>query len=87
MEEIKFKNMYEGEYMISELIKGDNGCYTHFEYNSLYDGGTNTTLLVITYNPVNKTHFILHQLNGSNGMDALKKMYNQLYLKLNLGIK
>ena len=52
MEETKFKNIYEGEYMISELIKGDGGCYAHFDYDSVYQGGTNTKLKVITYNPI-----------------------------------
>ena len=79
MEGTKFKNIYEGEYMISELIKGDNGCYTNFDYDSVYQGGTNTTLKVITYNPIHKTHFLLHQIDGIDALDTLHKMYDHIY--------
>jgi len=79
MEGTKFKNIYEGEYMISELIKCDNGCYTNFDYDSVYQGGTNTSLKVITYNPSHKTHFLLHQINGIDALDTLHKMYEHLY--------
>jgi hypothetical protein len=79
MEGTKFKNIYEGEYMISELIKGDNGCYTNFDYDSVYQGGTNTTLKVITYNPTHKTHFLLHQIDGIDALDTLHKMYDHIY--------
>ena len=79
MEGTKFKNIYEGEYMISELIKCDNGCYTNFDYDSVYQGGTNTNLKVITYNPIHKTHFLLHQINGIDALDTLHKMYEHLY--------
>ena len=79
MEGTKFLNIYEGEYMISELIKCDNGCYTNFDYDSVYQGGTNTSLKVITYNPSHKTHFLLHQINGIDALDTLHKMYEHLY--------
>ena len=79
MEGTKFKNIYEGEYMISELIKCYNGCYTNFDYDSVYQGGTNTSLKVITYNPSHKTHFLLHQINGIDALDTLHKMYEHLY--------
>jgi len=79
MEGTKFKNIYEGEYMISELIKGDSGCYTNFDYDSVYQGGTNTNLKVITYNPIHKTHFLLHQIDGIDALDTLHKMYDHLY--------
>jgi hypothetical protein len=79
MEGTKFKNIYEGEYMISELIKCDNGCYTNFDYDSVYQGGTNTSLKVITYNPSHKTHFLLHQINGIDALDTLHKMFDHLY--------
>ena len=79
MEGSKFGNIYEGEYMISELIKCDNGCYTNFDYDSVYQGGTNTSLKVITYNPSHKTHFLLHQINGIDALDTLHKMYEHLY--------
>ena len=78
MEETKFKNIYEGEYMISELIKGDDGCYAHFDYDSVYQGGTNTKLKVITYNPIHKTHFLLYQIDGINALDTLHKMYDHI---------
>ena len=79
MEDIAFKNIYEGEYMISKLITKDNGCYSHFHYESLYPGGTNLRLQLITYNPIHETHFLLHQTHGVNGEDALKKMYDHIY--------
>jgi len=79
MEGTKFKNIYEGEYMISELIKGDGGCYTNFDYDSVYQGGTNTCLKVITYNPIHKTHFLLHQIDGNDALDTLHKMYDHIY--------
>jgi len=79
MEGTKFKNIYEGEYMISELIKGDGGCYTNFDYDSVYQGGTNTSLKVITYNPIHKTHFLLHQIDGIDALDTLHKMYDHIY--------
>jgi len=79
MDVAKFANVYEGEYMISELIKGDSGCYTHFDYESVYQGGTNISLKVITYNPTHKTHFLLHQVDGIDSIDALKKMYDHIY--------
>ena len=79
MEGTKFKNIYEGEYMISELIKCDNGCYTNFDYDSVYQGGTNTSLKVITYNPSHKTHFLLQQINGIDALDTLHKMFDHLY--------
>jgi len=75
----EFKNIYEGEYMISELIKRNGGCYTNFDYESLYQGGTNISLKVITYNPIHKTHFLLHQIDGINALDALYKMYAHIY--------
>jgi hypothetical protein len=77
MEDIKFANIYEGEYMISELIKS-YGYYSHFDYRHVYNGGTNMILKIINYNPKNKTHFLLRQVRGYNKMNALHKMYNQL---------
>ena len=54
-------------------------CYTNFDYDSVYQGGTNTNLKVITYNPIHKTHFLLHQINGIDALDTLHKMYEHLY--------
>lgn len=80
MEGTKFKNIYEGEYMISELIKGDGGCYTHFDYSPVHLMQLITTSLkVITYNPIHKTHFLLHQIDGIDAMDTLHKMYDHIY--------
>jgi len=74
----KFANKYEGEYMISELIR-KKGCYAHFEYNYLYAGGTNIVLQVISYNPVDKSYRLFHQMNGADCMDVLQKMYDFTY--------
>lgn len=73
-----FSNRYEGEYMISELLRKE-GRYAHFEYDSLYNGGTNIVLQVISYNPVDKSHCLLHQMDGADCMDVLQKMYDFIY--------
>ena len=84
---MKFKTIYEGEYTIAELIKGDNGCYAHFDYIPLYDGGTNITLKIITYNPVSKTHSFMLEYPGFNQLDSLQKMYKHLCLDMDTGSK
>ena len=75
---MEFQNMYEAEYMISKLVEKHHGCYSHFDYELLYPGGTNTTLRLIGYNPVNKTHKVLYIINGANMEEALKRQYDIL---------
>uniref|UniRef100_A0A6C0C2Y8 Uncharacterized protein n=1 Tax=viral metagenome TaxID=1070528 RepID=A0A6C0C2Y8_9ZZZZ len=79
MDRLEFKNIYEGEFMISEIIKRRGQCYVHFDYNSIYNGGTNINLSIIVYYPKYKTHIVLHRINGDNMIDALHKMYHRLH--------
>ena len=87
MEETKFETIYEGEYIISELIKRNSGCHAHFDYIPLYDGGTNITLKIITYNPVGKTHSFMLEYPGFNQLDSLQNMYKHLCLDMDTGSK
>jgi len=82
MEKISFDNIYEGEYMISQLVQKHTKCFASFNYNLLYPGGTNTTLQLISYDPSNKKYKILYKTHGVNMEDSLKKMYIYLNTKL-----
>ena len=82
MEQITFNNIYEGEYLISKLVQKHTKCFASFNYNLLYPGGTNTTLQLISYNPVEKNYKILYQTHGVNMENSLKKMYIYLNTKL-----
>ena len=73
---IKFKTVYEGEYMIQKLISNDNNCSAHFEYNY---GGRYVTLKLLTYNPNHKSHFLLHSIEGDDNIDSLGKMYDHIF--------
>jgi len=82
MEEISFESIYEGEYMISELIKGNGGCYTHFNYEvDSYQQFTvgDIKLSLVTYNPIHKTHFLLHELVAEDKINCLQDMYDHIY--------
>ena len=70
-----FKNMYEAERAIQELIEKDNNCSTHFNYTT---GHVNYNLELVTYNPVHKSHFLLHSTTGKTQVAALNKMYTHL---------
>ena len=82
MEKISFANIYEGEYMISKLVEKHTKCFSSFSYSLLYPGGTNTALQLVSYNPSDKKYKILHQTDGVNIEDSLKKMYIYLNTKL-----
>ncbi len=82
MEQITFNNIYEGEYLISKLVQKHTKCFASFNYNLLYPGGTNTTLQLISYNPVEKNYKILYQTHGVNMENSLEKMYIYLNTKL-----
>ena len=80
---ISFDNLYQGEYVIQNLIKTDNNCSAHFEYSR--HPGRGIELVVNTYNPKHKTSFFLHSLYGESKVDALEKMYEYIfYLKESL---
>jgi len=72
---VKFKSVYEGEYMIQNLISNDNNCSAHFEYNY----GRYVILKLLTYNPNHKSHFLLHSIEGDNNIDCLEKMYDHIF--------
>lgn len=73
-----FNSVFEGENKIQNLIKNDNNCSAHFDYNNNSHNNT-CKLVVTTYNPKHKTHFLLHSIIGNNKIDALKEMYNHIY--------
>ena len=67
---VNFNSVFEGENQIQNLIKNDNNCSAHFEYNknlinNIYE------LVVTTYNPKHKTSFLLHKISGKNRIDTL----------------
>ena len=53
-----YKNIFEAERAITSLILKDNNCSGHFRY--AYQPNT-CKLDLITYNPVHKTHYGIHQ--------------------------
>jgi predicted restriction endonuclease len=60
---------------ISKLIKFDNGCHTHFEYNKNEDE-TLKSISVITYNPMKKEEFLLVDITCSDVLDGLTEALN-----------
>ena len=71
-----YKNIFEAERAITSLILKDNNCSGHFRY--AYQPNT-CKLDLITYNPVHKTHFLLHTITGTTQLDTLNKMYNYVF--------
>ena len=79
-----FKNHYEGELAIGELIKKDNNCSAHFDYKFV----EGAELDLVTYNPKSSTFFLLHNTKGNSKLDVITKMYNYLFtLKVSLKTK
>jgi len=73
-----FTNEYVAESAIQSLITKDNKCSTHFSYRG-GDAETLCTLNLITYNPVHKTHFLLHSLTAINKLTVINQMYEHVY--------
>ena len=73
-----FINEYEAESAIQNLITKDNKCSTHFSYSG-GNAETLCTLNLITYNPVHKTHFLLHSLTAINKLTVVNRMYEHVY--------
>jgi len=71
-----FENVYEAERALQEMIDSDNNCSTHFRYSGDYI--IHTKLDLITYNPIHKTHFLLHSLNAKTPLEALNAMCQHL---------
>jgi len=79
-----FKNRYETEAAIQKLIEKDNNCSAHFNYESELE----CKIDLITYNPVNKTHFLLHSLIRKDKLTALNALYQHIFeLKKSLSEK
>ena len=70
-----FKNIYEAERTIAQMIDKDNGCSAHFKY--IHSSNT-CKLDLVTYNPLHRTHFLLHSLEGDTQIDALRKMHEYI---------
>ncbi len=56
-----FRNIYDAQRAISELIKNDNNCSAHFKFYGIRSNGKNK-LELVTYNPKTSTHFLLHSI-------------------------
>ena len=76
-----FKNVYEGEHMISELIRKTSQCSVHFEYEPSTTNSQDVKLNLVTYNLKHKTPFLLHSISirtmnniYDNKMICLEKM-------------
>ena len=74
-----FENVYEAEHAIQELIKNDNNCSAHFEYEIL--NFRRLKLNLITYNPKHNTHFLLFSIieNTEDKLELIKQMYEHVY--------
>ena len=71
-----FKNVYEAERALQEMIESDSHCSAHFRYHGDYI--IHTKLDLITYNPTHKTHFLLHSLSAKTPLEALNAMHKHL---------
>ena len=57
------RQRYNLEYQISDLIKRDNNCSAHFEWQGKFKGpGCSIQLNLVTFNPAHKSHFLLHSI-------------------------
>lgn len=56
-----FRNIYDAQRAISDLIKNDNNCSAHFKFYGMRSNGKNK-LELVTYNPKTSTHFLLHSI-------------------------
>ena len=81
-----FKNIYEGEHMIGELIRKTSQCSVHFEYEPSTTNSQDVKLNLVTYNLKHKTHFLLHSISirtmnntHDNKIICLEKMYDHIY--------
>ena len=81
-----FTNIYEAESAIQILICKDNNCSTHFDYTSspppgCYGDSNTCTCKIVTFNPLHKTHFLLHSITENDKLTAVNQMYNYVYKK------
>lgn len=75
-DKVKFKNIYEAEVAIQELIKNDNNCSAHFRYDNWRSNGKNK-LSIVTYNPKSETSFLLHSIEMANNNEV--EIYEYMY--------
>ena len=73
-----FTNIYEGEIAIQNMIKNDNNCSAHFNYE-VNHSTLLVTLELVTYNPAHKAAFLLHTVEAGNNCKAINKIYEYLY--------
>jgi len=60
------KKKIELESRISEIIKMDNKCHAHFEYNK-------SNITITTFNPIKNETFLLLNIPCSNEVEGLEK--------------
>ena len=71
-----FKTIYEAEAAIQSLISKDNNCSAHFNYEYVI---CEWKIELVTYNPVNKTYFLLHSLSDKEKLVAINDMYKHVF--------
>ncbi len=61
---------------IYNIVKSDNGCEIHFDYDLGYSGPLPTdkyhSVNAITYNPITKESFLMCKCNGLSQIEALE---------------
>jgi hypothetical protein len=61
---------------ISDFIRSDNGCSTHFEYNKLAIDNSLKSIRVTTFNPKKQESFLLIEISCSDPVDGLIQVNN-----------
>lgn len=59
---------------IASMVKDDNGCETHFEYQEIQRGTEDNNFIVkaITYNPLTEVSFLMCRVKAPNEISGLK---------------
>ena len=71
-----FITIYEAEAAIQTIISKDNNCSAHFNYEY---GNCEWVIELVTYNPTNNTHFLLHTLSHPEKLVAINNMYKHIF--------
>ena len=64
------------ESLISDFIRKDNGCTTHFDYNRSSVDNSLKSIRVTTYNPKKDEKFLLIEIPCSDEEDGLKSIFD-----------
>jgi len=83
MSDIQQGQKVELENKISSIIREDNNCSTHFEYQKV--DKEKVEVLIITYNPIHKQKFVLKQFVTGDVEEGLADVLE--YLEENRHIK